>query len=668
MEFREFKKLVDISFQQMTIGQSQLFRVSVSKEDLWTAYLYGFPESERQSHNCNCCRQFIKNYGNVVAIQNNKVITFWDIECSNEIYQNVANKLAELVKSAKVSSLFVQKFPKLGTDFNVVEGANKEIIRWNHLYTVLPNHLLYKGSESEEAIAGKFRTTALVFLRSLTELSKDSIETALDLIAQGSLYRGEEFKAALERFQIIQNQFLAITSENEKRNFAFSHAEDAGALARLRNMAIGTLLEDLTLGVDLDTAVTKFERVMAPTNYKRPKPLITKGMIEQAQKKVEELGLADSLPRRHARVNDITINNVLFANRDAAKAMGVFDVLKEDISVNPKKYSKVEEVGIEDFVKNILPKAASIELLMENRHCGNLMTLTAPVNPEAKRLFNWNTNFAWVYNGNVTDSIKDKVEFYGGKTSGVLRMSLAWLGLTDLDLHVIEPNGTEVYYSNKQGHGGRLDLDMNGLDKSSETPVENVIYTDKSRMQEGVYRMFVNVYSIREQAPDSFEAEIECEGELFEFSHKFQDIRIGMNVEVARFEYSKQNGIKILSSLNGSGSTIGKEEWGIKTNTFQKVSLMMYSPNHWEGNNVGNKHYFFILEGCKNPNTIRGFFNEFLKPELLEHKRVFEALGDKMKIEYSDDQLSGLGFSSTVRNSIICKVKGSFERIIKINF
>ena len=37
-------------------------------------------------------------------------------------------------------------------------------------------------------------------------------------------------------------------------------------------------------------------------------------------------------------------------------------------------------------------------------------------------------------------------------------------------------------------------------------------------------------------------------------------------------------------------------------------------------------------------------------------------------VESSDDQVSGLGFSSTQRNSVIAKVEGSFTRTVKINF
>ena len=83
----------------------------------------------------------------------------------------------------------------------------------------------------------------------------------------------------------------------------------------------------------------------------------------------------------------------------------------------------------------------------------------------------------------------------------------------------------------------------------------------------------------------------------------------------------------------------------------------MLSPNYWEDNAVGNKHYFFMIDGCKNPDPVRGFFNEYLRPDLeKDHRRVFEAIASKAKVEYNENQLSGLGFSTTQRNEIVVKV------------
>ena len=43
-------------------------------------------------------------------------------------------------------------------------------------------------------------------------------------------------------------------------------------------------------------------------------------------------------------------------------------------------------------------------------------------------------------------------------------------------------------------------------------------------------------------------------------------------------------------------------------------------------------------------------------------------VGSKMKTELSDRQLSGVGFSSTQRNSITCRITGNFIRTINITF
>jgi hypothetical protein len=393
-------------------------------------------------------------------------------------------------------------------------------------------------------------------------------------------------------------------------------------------------------------------------------------MIEQARKKIEELGLTSALERRFATIKDITINNIIFANREAHKGMSgdIFDDMVSQVPDKIKNLDKIEEITIDKFISDVVPKADSIEIMMENKHTGNLMSLIAPVDPTAKKLFKWPNSFSWSYNGELTDSIKERVKKAGGNVTGDLCCRLAWYNEDDLDFHMVEPGRYEIEFGNKRRKspcGGILDIDANGGDGIMKDPVENIYYTSKNIMKEGIYKLFVHQYNRRKTTDVGFEVEIDFMGTIHHFFYP-KPMKTGDIVLVAELKYSHSKGIEFIQSLPSSNAV--KEVWGISTNVFNKVSVIMNSPNHWDEKAVGNKHYFFMINGCLNDGKARGFFNEFLTEELNEHRKVFEVVGSKMKTEESQDQLSGLGFSSTQRNSVLCRVKGAFTRTIKINF
>ena len=82
----------------------------------------------------------------------------------------------------------------------------------------------------------------------------------------------------------------------------------------------------------------------------------------------------------------------------------------------------------------------------------------------------------------------------GGK-SGDVQISLIWDTIDDLDLHCIDPNGEEIYFSNERSSsGGELDVDMNAGGRTSTEPVEN-IYWPRGRAPAGSYKVSVNFYA-----------------------------------------------------------------------------------------------------------------------------------------------------------------------------
>jgi hypothetical protein len=194
-----------------------------------------------------------------------------------------------------------------------------------------------------------------------------------------------------------------------------------------------------------------------------------------------------------------------------------------------------------------------------------------------------------------------------------------------------------------------------GGQTNNKNPVENLQW---SKMPlDGKYEIHVNQYNRRSSVRPGFELEVEYKGKISNYVHEkgLSDKKTVHCLELIITNGELSN-INVLSPKNVVGGSYSIEKWGIQTEQFVSVDTIMYSPNHWDENNVGNKHWFFILSGCKNPNPTRGIYNEFLKSELGKHRKVFEILGDKTKCENTMDQLSGVGFSSTQKNTVLLKV------------
>jgi hypothetical protein len=667
----------------------------VNPNKVWETYLESFPPGtneifrERREYDCSCCRQFIRAFGNVVAIKGGKVVSIWDFKVDDEKYQMVIDALSKAVKAHSVSDVFMPTFRSFGTKKNLEQVEGGHINTWYHLHAVVADSVKVFKVDEVGSQRGVMRDNRNVLQRSLTELTLESIDTVLDLIAQKSLYKGEEWAGPLKKFRAMHKEYKYLVLKKYKDNYCWTTSLEAGAaLSKIKNHSIGVLLTDISEGMDLNEAVKRYEKIVAPSNYKRPKAIFTKRMIQDAKKKVAELGLENSLGRRFATLEDITVNNILFANRDTARKMAgdAFDELAESVPDKPRKFDKVEEVNIEMFVKDILPNAEDIEVLLENKHASNMVSLIAPKDRESASLFKWDNGFSWAYSGNITDSMRERVVQAGGRVDGPLRFTHTWnydgQNQSLMDLHVFMPGyrgsckEEEIHdqypVGRRVGWNKRNDLHSGGVQDvdfvrppGKAVPIENISFPDIRRMPEGRYVFKIHNWKLRQTTRSGFKAEIELNGNIyrFEYAQPLKDkqwITVGeANLKDGQFTFTPK-----MDSTQTS-----KEVWGLTTQKFHPVSVCAYSPNYWDGQSgIGHRHYLFLLKGCKNEESPNGFFNEFLREEFMPHKRVFEALGSKLAVEDSEDQLSGLGFSSTKRASLICRVKGSFLRVIKLVF
>lgn len=688
----------------------KLFKSSLTGQQVWDLYLESFGQDPifrdpaSSEHACNLCNNFIRRYANIVAIdENNQIQTIFDVEITGE-YENTVQVLSKKLKTAPIQDIFLETFDELnklpyekctkqsttfqlGMDKNVKrytkEEAEKfgvvkpnELRTFDHMFLRLDKQFVDMSNKSQEALQGEFRDAKNVFERAMQTISLDTLNLVKDLIKQGSLLDGTAHLFKIEAMIPLKEEYDNL-SANQKSNWCWVKSYKFN-LAKFRNELIGVLCTELSEGEELNKACQSWNKRVDPVNFMKTVAPITKKQIEEAQKFVEDNGYTESFDRRLATLDDIKVSEILHSNvgKSEIKSVSIFDGVKSTSTRHKRnEFDGVEEVSIDKFMKDILPGCTSIEAFLTNKQEGNLVSLTTANNTGSKPIFKWSNNYSWTFNGNLAgkSQIKDAVKSRGGNTEGCLNIRLAFPNTTDdYDLHLAEPNGTHIYFSNrrsKQQSSGMLDLDAQGCDghQPSEKRVENIIYTDIDKMPSGKYRIYVNNYSGR-GFHTNFSLEIEIDGEIT--SVELEKTNSSNVVDVAyitlknkQFTIELAPGIKLVNS-----NTISKEIYGLETNKFHKVNLVCLSPNHWGDNQVGNKHFLFMLDGCKSTSSLRSFHNENLLPELANHRKVLEVLGATNMIDSTNKQLSGLGFNSTVNDELIVKLSGSHKRTVKIKF
>jgi hypothetical protein len=702
---KEFNQKLQEQFQKMS-ETGRLFRSSVSGYEVWDLYIKAFSEEDdpifrdpsSSSHNCNLCKNFIRRYGNIVAVNPDySISTIFDVEADDE-YAASAKAISKALKKAKIAEVFFETFNelnslpyescsrsnlvfRLGMAQNVKRYTKEEaekygvvkpnqIITFNHMHLSVSNQFVNTSGASVESIMGSYRDAKNVFQKAMEIISLDTLQLVKDLINQGSLLDGQTHLYKIESIIPLKREYDELSAK-QRENWCWVKSYNL-PIAKFKNELIGVLCTELAEGEELNKACQSWNKRVDPVNYMKTTAPITKKQIEEAKKFVEENGYVESFNRRFATIDDIKVSEILHSNvgEGKVKTVSIFDGVKSTSTRHKRnEFDGVETVSIEKFMKDILPGCTSVEAFLTNQHEGHMVSLTTANDPNSKPIFKWSNNYSWTFNGNLAgkSQIKEAVKAAGGKVDGVLRFSIGWnddgRSICDFDAHAIEPDKTEIAFNTYRGQmhssrmSGFLDVDMI---RPAGKGVENITWTKKSAMKDGTYTFFNRNYDGGKNT--GFKAEVEFEGELFCYEYSGEakgDVQIA-TVTKKGSEFTIKHH---LPETNAS-----RKIYNLDTNEFHKVNLVCLSPNHWGDNNTGNKHYLFMLENCKAPEAIRSFHNENLLPELATHRKVLEVLGATNKIEPTDKQLSGLGFNATVKDELIVKLSGSHKRVVKIQF
>lgn len=406
---------------------------------LFDRFLAALPQTDRTIHTCNTCRQFFKSYGGLVAINDAgaAVSAMWHPESVPSFYASAITSLQTATLKARVTAPFLSTAVTWGTPHT---GD------WTHLAVSPTPSLIYTGRllTAGQAMAAKREDFGTVG-RALAEFTPKMLDEALRILNADAVARSERFLAPVQWLRNLHNRPKGRAGENVLWR-ALAAAPDG--YCHPRSGMAGSLLEDIANNLPFEDIKARWEAKMHPLRYQRPQAAPTAGNIKAAEAIVAKLGIAPSLERRFARLDECETLWLPKREMPAAIGAGVFGHLKAkdtDDGVRPVDLP-TQTMTWAKFRATVMSAAEAMEFLAPSH--GNFMAFLTAANLEAPPILKWDHEDA-----------RNPVSLYvyhGGSDAAMWRVAKGWCKVTGIS---VRPNMWGAHPLPHLGDGALIILD-----------------------------------------------------------------------------------------------------------------------------------------------------------------------------------------------------------------
>lgn len=377
-EFEELRRKIGDRLKE-SLKKGPLFRTDT--KDLFLIYLAFLPHEHRQYHNCHCCRRFIEEYGGLVVIdeEGNATPALWSALDASDYYEESVAALARAASSAKVTGVFVSSKAEWGQN---ATGP------WTHLAITPPASCVHKKPglatlADSQAEAAKLEEYGMV-QRALGDFRLSTLDKAIQVLESDAVSRSEKIVGPVKWLRDLQSN-----PKNRRNRVWRAVATAPPGFCHIRQSVAATLLEDIESGMAFPLVKSRFDAKMSPLRYQRPQSAPTEGNIARAEKIVAEMGIAPSLKRRFATLDEI---QSIWRLKSAVKPEdGVFSHLTpkgrvaDSVLILPPT-----PITLEKFRRDVLPRADRIRYRVPYGNGPYAAMLTAS-DPDAPPIFQWDS-------------------------------------------------------------------------------------------------------------------------------------------------------------------------------------------------------------------------------------------------------------------------------------
>lgn len=370
--------------------------------DLYQIIIDTIPQEAQQHYNCNSCRGFVNRYGWLVTINPDtgyQVPVMWDPDQTSKFFRPAVRKIYDTVKHARVSGCFITERTELGT---AVTGP------WSHMAVNMPQHLIFRSAKSWETVndeSARISEDRRLLHQALVKYPVEVLASAVNILISGQISGGNLVVENAEWMLKVAKRWKELAEEKTQHtdystdNYVWATAANAPkGWCHLNSNLLGTLLDDLVDGVNINTIIKKFEEKSAPTNYQRPQAAPSAGAVALAEKRFEELGLAPSLKRRFAKLEEIpTIWTPAVEPVKEDVPKGIFaDLVTKDTKKTRDYANDVmglppQKITWEKFRKTFIEsgKVKSIDILLNQRQLYPFTAIVTAADMEAPPIILW---------------------------------------------------------------------------------------------------------------------------------------------------------------------------------------------------------------------------------------------------------------------------------------
>lgn len=390
------QEIKDYFYNGVQFGNVPLFNTNA--EGLFYIFIDNLPEDARQHYTCRACAKFVNTYGGVVTLlainpakQNMLSIcpVMWPKTVPEVFQQSVDAVRNYIINKTKITSIFYTHHITLG---------EPKTGPWKHMSVQIPrleSNILNPKHKYDYEAEAESKELYKMTCNGIAEYTADNVKTALQMVNSKAISGigvvGPQCKWLDELFTAVSG----LHSKTRSNAIWYYIAMTNPANCHIKSGMLGTLLDDIKTGENIQNIKAKFEDKMHPLKYMRVQSDANNGNIQAGEALFKKLGIgADALERTFATIDDLKCIWKELPKEKDEESNGIFGSLKAKVNkantlVDWNNFLNKGPMTLEKFKKDILPYLEELKIQIPNNVGNQISTFLTAFNKESAPIFKY---------------------------------------------------------------------------------------------------------------------------------------------------------------------------------------------------------------------------------------------------------------------------------------